>query len=158
MRRRLPALATLLGLAGLLPFLACGFGAVWILQPVNATRMLAGLVTYGAVILSFLGAVHWGAVLEDEVGLADRPRLALGILPALIGWVALLVFLEDQPEIALAILTAGFLAVIAVEQRAARAALIPRAYLILRWVLTVVVVLTLLAVLVIRAAGLHVRA
>ena len=157
MRRRLPFTATLLGLGGLIPFLACGFGAVWLLQPVNAARLLAGLITYGAVILSFLGAVHWGAVLEDEVGLADRPRLVLGVLPALIGWAALLIFLEHQPIAALALLVAGFLAVQAFEGRAARAALIPRGYLVLRWVLTTVVVLVLLAVLVIRAAGLNVH-
>ncbi len=157
MKRRLPFLAVLLGLGGLVPFLACGFGAVWALQPADAARPLAALIAYGAVILSFLGAVHWGAVLEDEVGLADRSRLTLGILPALIGWAALLVFMERQRELALAILAAGFLGVIAVEQRAARAALLPRGYLVLRWVLTVVVVLVLLAVLVIRSAGLHVR-
>ena len=137
--------------------MACGFGAVWVLQPENAGRLLAGLITYSAVILSFLGAVHWGVVLEDEVGLADRPRLALGILPALIGWTALLVFLEDQSEIALAILAVGFLGVMPGEQRAGRAGLIPRGYLALRWVLTTVVVLVLLVVLVIRAAGLHLR-
>ena len=158
MRRRLPFTAILLGLCGLIPFLACGFGAVWVLQPVNAARLLAALVTYGAVILSFLGAVHWGAVLEDEVGLADRPRLVLGILPALIAWASLLVFLEDQTDLALALLVAGFLGVIVAEQRAARRALIPRGYLALRWVLTIVVVAVLLSVLVIRAAGLHVHA
>ncbi len=156
-KRRLPILAALLGLGGLVPFLACGFGAVWVQQPLSAARLLAALITYGAVILSFLGAVHWGLVLGDEVGLADRARLTFGVLPSLIGWVALLVFLEDQAEIALAILVAGFLGVIAIEQRADRAGLISRGYLVLRWILSMVVVLVLLAVLVIRAAGLHPR-
>ena len=157
MTRRLPTLATLLGLGGLLPFLICGFGALWVPEPANAARLLAGLITYAAVILSFLGAVHWGLALYEETGLADRPRLALGILPALIAWTSLLVFLEDQADIALAILAAGFVAVIALEQRGARQGLLPRGYLALRWVLTIVVVFVLLAVLVIRTAGLHLR-
>ena len=155
MTRRLPSLATLLGLGGLVPFIACGFGAVWITEPVNAARLLAGLITYAAVILSFLGAVHWGLALAEETGLADRPRLVLGVLPALIGWAALLVFfLQHQPDAALAILAAGFVAVVAVEQRGVGQALMPRGYIALRWVLTVVVVAVLLAVLVIRT-GLH---
>ena len=155
MRRRLPFTATLLGLGGLIPFLLCGFGSVWVLEPVNATRLLAGLVTYGAVILSFLGAVHWGLALEDDVGLADRPRLVLGIVPALVAWASLLIFLEGQTEPALALLAAGFLGVMAVEQRASRAALIPRGYLALRWFLSLVAIAVMLAVLVIRTAGLH---
>lgn len=155
--RRLPLLAVLLGLGGLIPFLACGFGAVWLDDPVRAAELLAALIAYGAVILSFLGAVHWGFALEDQVGLADRPRLFLGIMPALIGWAALLALLVGVPLASLATLAMGFLVVIAVEHRAATRGLMPRGYLALRWVLTATVVLDLAAVLVIRAAGLHLR-
>ena len=153
--RRLPILAIILGLGGLIPFLACGFGAVWLEDAVRAAEMLAALIAYGAVILSFLGAVHWGFALEDQVGLADRARLVLGVLPALVGWAALLALFAQLPIASLAILAMGFLLVMAAEHRAARRGLMPRGYTALRWLLTVVVVLDLAAVLVIRAAGLH---
>ena len=155
--RRLPLLAVILGLGGLIPFLACGFGAVWIEDVIRSAMLLAALVTYGAVILSFLGAVHWGFALEDQVGIADRPRLVLGIMPALIAWAALLAEIGGVPDASLAILAMGFLAVMAVEHRASLRGLMPRGYAALRWVLTAVVVLDLAAVLVIRLAGLHLR-
>jgi hypothetical protein len=155
MKRRLPPLALLLGLLGLVPFLAGGLGAVSWSNPLNATRALGGLIAYGAVILSFLGAVHWGLALEDEVGLAEGARLGLGVLPALLGWAALLALLENQPSIALAVLILGFVGTLAAEHRGGRRGVVPRAYLSLRWVLSVVVILVLAAVLVMRLAGLH---
>ena len=155
--RRLPALAVLLGLGGLIPFLACGFGAVWLRDEVQATELLAALIAYGAVILSFLGAVHWGLALEDQIGIADRARLLLGVLPALIGWAALVALFVQVPMASLAILAMGFLVVMAVEHRAAQRGLMPRGYAALRWLLTTIVVLDLAAVLVIRLVGLHLR-
>lgn len=155
MKRRLPPLAMLLGLLGLVPFLAAGFAAVGLQHPIDASRALGGLVAYGAVILSFLGAVHWGFAIEDETGLAETARLGLGVLPALLGWVALLAFMEGDPAIALALLVLGFVAVIATEQRGGARGVVPRAYLGLRWVLTAIVVPVLAAVLVMRLAGLH---
>lgn len=155
MKRRLPPLAVLLGLLGLVPFLAGGFGAVALTDPLRAAQALAGLIAYGAVILSFLGAVHWGMALEEETGLAASARLGLGVLPALVGWIALLVFEQNEPAIALTLLLLGFIATILVEQRGGRRGVVPRAYLGLRWTLSVVVVLVLGAVLVMRLGGLH---
>lgn len=82
--RRVPAGAAWMGYLGLLPFLAgaagAWFGPAWI----------AGwLAAYGAVILSFVGAVHWGLAVADV-----RPRAETfyaSVVPALVGWAALLV-------------------------------------------------------------------
>ena len=59
MNARLPPLALLLGVGGLVPFLACGLGSVTAGGAVPADRALLALVEYAAIILSFLGAVHW---------------------------------------------------------------------------------------------------
>jgi glutaredoxin-related protein len=82
-------LQRLLGYGGVLPFLvglivvaAAGEGAVrdW------ASRLTLG---YGAVILSFLGAVHWGRLLERGT-LQDAPMVAFwSVLPAVVGWATL---------------------------------------------------------------------
>ena len=153
MSRRLPPIAIALGLLGLLPFLAGGFGAVGFREPMRAARALEALIAYGAVILSFLGAVHWGIALEDDTGLARVSRYGLGVVPALVGWVALLGAAETMADVALAVLALGFGATIAVEQRGATRGLVPLGYLGLRWVLSVVVVVVLVAVLVMRLVG-----
>ena len=165
MNERLSPLALLLGLGGLVPFLACGLGSITAGGAVPADRALLALIEYAAIILSFLGAVHWGLALAGPGGAgsvagrdgAERARLALGVLPALIGWAALLVSVAAAPAIALALLIAGFLATTAVEARAAGEGLVPAGYMRMRWGLTLVVVLVLALVLLSRVSGLVIR-
>ena len=128
MHAPLPSLAWPLGLGGLLPFLA-GLVAVSLGQAWAA----GALAAYGAVILSFLGAVHWGLALAapDQ---ASRARLVGGVLPSLVAWLALLAPLP----IGLVVLGLGLLCLAGVETLAARRDLLPWAYLQLRWVLTIV--------------------
>ncbi len=84
-------LAWALGLAGLLPFLAAA-ALQWFSPP--GWRMLAvsALLTYGAVIVSFLGGIHWGLAMR----LTEPPaaRLLWGVVPSLLGWLAILL---DSP-------------------------------------------------------------
>lgn len=129
-----PAIRTawLLGLAGLLPF--AGAALVSLAVPGWQEAALLALRAYGAVILSFLGAVHWGFALQPEVGreAAGPRRLMLGVLPALVGWVSLLM----PVGLALALLAVALLAVAAVEQWGVGEALVPRSYMMLRWLLS----------------------
>lgn len=135
MNTPLPAFAWPLGLAGLLPFLG-GAVATALGQPWAA----AALAAYGATILSFLGAVHWGLALAAP-GRADLARLVGGVIPSLWAWVALL--LPAKPG--LLMLAAGLLGLVLVESGATRRGLLPPAYLRLRWLLTVVASGSLLA-------------
>ena len=146
---RTPLLVTLLGLAGLLPFLVCGFESL----RHAASWALPALIGYGAVTLSFLGAVHWGLALTagtpPSSPEAERLRLSLGILPALTGWVALLLPLWAG----LLLLIGGFIASVVVEAAAHRRALVPPGYMWLRWTHSVIVVAILTTVLVLRLIG-----
>ena len=157
MNRRLPPLAILLGAAGLLPFLACALGAVATTDG-TAQRLLLALIAYGAVILAFLGGVHWGFELGGPPSVAERARLVGGVLPSLVGWAALLIPLVAAPEIGLAVLLGGFVVMTGFEARARRRGLVPPGYMGLRWGLSVVVAAVLAAVLVLRLTGLHVTA
>jgi hypothetical protein len=157
MPRHFPVVAVLLGVAGLLPFLGCGVAALGYL-PDQAALAEAALVAYGAVILGFLGGVHWGQALDAGPGVSDRAnrnRYLLSVMPALVGWAAVLLSLALALWVGLATLIAGFVATTLVEARATRAGLMPRAYMWLRWALTVVVVLTLAAVMALKLAGAH---
>jgi hypothetical protein len=159
-------LVLLLGLLGLIPFVVCAYLACAWRDP-SEGRALIALIAYGAVILSFLGGVHWGFALAEPpaslAGLAPvparsdpahRPRIALGVVPSLIGWVALLIaVLAPSPVIALCVLIAGFLATTIGEHTAYRRGWMPGRYLWLRWGLTVVVVALLVTTTVLRLSG-----
>lgn len=164
MRLPVTPVALGLGIAGLIPFFGCGIGAVTAVEP-DASRWMTALISYGAVILGFLGGVHWGFIFAPAEPMAvaggsapgDRParaplRLAFGVLPALIGWLSTIL----PAVIALAVLIAGFVTVVLAESRMHKAGLVPGDYMILRWGLTVVAVLLLAAVLVLHLLGGHV--
>jgi hypothetical protein len=123
-----------LGFGGLIPFVAAAFAMV--LLPEGGSRDLAGriLVGYGAVILSFLGGVHWGLVLRDRPPDASRP-LVMGVLPSLAGWATLLLPFEQ----AVAAQVACFGGFWLYEHRVLDAAVLPAPYLVLRRWLTLVV-------------------
>jgi hypothetical protein len=126
----LPAPFRLLGYAGLVPF-AAGAAIAVFRPPASRDFALSALAAYGAAILSFLGAVHWGLALRAPAAEAAAvwPRLGLGVAPSLVGWVALLL----PPRPGLLLLSAAVLAVAAVETAAVRRGLLPPSYLRLRW-------------------------
>jgi len=149
----MPALAILLGIAGLAPFIGCGLGAM--ARDGEADRMLAALIAYGAVMLAFLGGMQWGfALLAGNDARRQRWRLVLGVLPPLVGWLALLVALLAPGWFALAVLTAGFVGTALGEHRVAgQDPAIPSGYLWLRWALTVAAAAMLITVLMVRLLG-----
>lgn len=133
----LPAPARLLGPAGAIPFLALAIAA-WL----GAAWAPPALAAYGAAILAFLGAVHWGLALRAPAAERDAAwgRLGLGVVPALLAWVALLL----PVTAALTLLAGGILATAAVETVAAGRGLLPRSYLRLRWLLSTLAAASLL--------------
>jgi hypothetical protein len=122
----IPQLARPLGFAGLIPF-----GGLAVLSLAGVAWAPGALAAYGATILAFLGAVHWGFALRALPGEdhASAARLLLGVVPSLIAWVALLL----PTGVALWVLATGILATAAVETVAARRGLVPADYLRLRW-------------------------
>lgn len=121
-----------LGYGGLLPFLVLGLGA-WMAQPQWQAFALQALAFYGAVILAFLGAIHWGLYLADRghrVGPLPAPIWA--VVPAILAWLALL---QPLPE-ALMTLAALFLGVLWVDRLSLRGRALPPGYLGMRLVLT----------------------
>ncbi len=153
MNRPLPVLALLLGLAGLLPFAACG---VLALRPDDGRGAMA-LAAYAAVILAFLGGVHWGFALGQPSGRGERARLSLGVVPSLVGWVGLLMVVALDASAGLALLALGFVGTTLVERRGLAAGLVPPGYMTLRYALSGTVVAILGIVLVMRVLGVHIN-
>jgi hypothetical protein len=132
-----PAAARQLGFAGLVPFYAAAL-LLWT-TPALAPAALAALLAYGAVVLSFLGAVHWGRALASPEQ-QDWPVLGWSVAPSLIGWLAA-GFMEPAP--ALILLVVGFWAAFVVDVRAAAAGRFPGWYIALRRPLSALAVLAL---------------
>jgi len=133
----------MLGLAGLLPFVATALGAWWAPGAWSVFAIQA-FVYYSAVILSFLGGIHWGLAMGRDApkSPAFRGRVMLSMVPSLMAWPALL--WGGAPGTALLML--GYIAVRGYEASATGSVGLPEWYRGLRNVLTVVVVACHLAV------------
>ena len=139
---RVPRMAMVLGAAGALPFLALSIVSPFIDADLREQTTVA-LAAYGAVILSFLGGIHWGLAIDgipsrSEEGRLFR-RLGCSVVPALIGWIAFLI----PPTFSLSILAVAFIAVLYFDVTASRKGEAPDWYLRLRVPLTIIVVLSL---------------
>ncbi|KAF2866912.1 hypothetical protein BDV95DRAFT_503891 [Massariosphaeria phaeospora] len=107
-----PRQANILGLAGVLPYFATSMGTVlcaWEINHSNAgygylmsadtaetlLHILEPLqVGYGAVILSFLGAIHWGLEFAGYGGYHGYRRYAIGVVAPAVAWPTVLMPLE----------------------------------------------------------------
>ncbi len=80
-------LATGLGYLALIPF-AVGATLVWSSNPDVHDLAARGLAAYAAVVVSFIGGIHWGLAFTRP---SPSPRsFVWGVIPALIAWPALL--------------------------------------------------------------------
>ena len=77
-----------LGYGGLAPFAGLAL-AVWLVEPAQRQSWVLALTAYGATIVSFIGALHWGLVMREPAQ-QNPGSLAWGVMPSLLGWVALL--------------------------------------------------------------------
>jgi hypothetical protein len=139
---KVPSAARWLGGLGAAPFIGLT-GAMPFLHGAPRTLVAHALSAYGATILSFLGGIHWGLAM-GSAGRSDRRnianRLALSVIPSLVGWAALLV-----PETAaLLILATAIAAMLWIDLRATEAGYVPPWYPKLRIPLSCVVIATLL--------------
>ena len=81
--------ARLLGIAGLLPFAGLALGLL--IFPERSGALGLWLRGYGAVILSFVGALHWAFALRlPPVDHEHGPGMyGWSVVPALLAWVSL---------------------------------------------------------------------
>ena len=71
-----------------MPFVGLAM-ATWLAEGSREAQAVFALLAYGATILSFLGAIHWGLALRDP-GHPPAVMLVWGVLPSLVAWAALL--------------------------------------------------------------------
>lgn len=124
-----------LGIAGLIPF-AAALGLAWWGPIAWQIMAIYSFVYYSAVILSFLGGVHWGAAIQNPRE-GNRRRLVLAMVPSLIAWPALMM----NTVSGLWVLLAGFVLIGGYDVSRDGRVGFPRWYLMLRLLLTLFVLL-----------------
>ncbi|KAI0121316.1 hypothetical protein BJ170DRAFT_644459 [Xylariales sp. AK1849] len=161
-----------LGLAGTIPYLATSVSNVylsWVLNtewPTTSTflnnilmshdsaRYWLGVVEpiqlgYGAVIISFLGAIHWGLEYAEKQPLRERTRFryGVGLLAPVIAWPTLLM----PWQFAMTTQFAAFVGLYFADSRAAVRGWAPHWYGTYRFVLTAIVGVAIMISLIGRA-------
>ena len=137
-----PQLAVLLGYAGLVPFVGGALG-IWVIPMGWRPFVLAALLDFAAVILAFMGAIHWGlAMRAEETDEKAKLQLGLSVIPPLLGWAALAGGLPMG--LSLPIFLFAFIGLYLADMHAVHVGLAPQWYPALRTPLTLVVCLSLL--------------
>ncbi|WWD19206.1 hypothetical protein CI109_103664 [Kwoniella shandongensis] len=152
-----PKPALYFGLAGTLPYLGTAISTVVLAREASLASMASNgiapsgidlttalsylhtvehiQVSYGAIILSFLGAIHWGMEFSKLGGEFGYRRLALGIVPVLFAWPT--TFLTHGT--ALAVQWFGFTGQWFLDQRASQAGWTTNWYSTYRFYLSIIV-------------------
>ena len=135
---KLQQLSKLLGYAGLIPFIVFSM-STWVTLPLVGNPHFV-LMTYAAIILSFMGAIHWGLAMSRSSDI-QLVELGLSVIPALIGWLALLI----TAVYGYVLLILSFIVLFIADKFASKAGLLPDWYLSMRAVLTTIVTLSMAA-------------
>lgn len=115
-RKTLKQWANILGYSGTIPFIS--LAVILLLDASSTTPAASGpaasglaasaLHLYGAIILSFLGGLHWGRIAcNPDIKPSDKWFLIYSVIPSLMGWSSYL--LSDIWQGAALMLIAGFI-------------------------------------------------
>jgi hypothetical protein len=102
-----------LGYAGLLPFILSTLMA-WVGWELPWFSASFAFISYSAIILSFISGSLWGRTLVLSTSGTIGRLLILSNLYSILAWVALLL---NEGIISLAILSVGYLSLLAIEQK-----------------------------------------
>ena len=130
-------LAKIIGFSGLIPFVGCATLMYSDNTGASIIALFANAI-YGAVILSFVGAVHWGLAMRED---RSPYWYVWSVTPAVLSWLAI-VLLEIR--IRLVALAITFALAWSVDRQASLRGLIPAWYMQMRHILTTGATLSLL--------------
>ncbi|WP_342129263.1 DUF3429 domain-containing protein [Hydrogenophaga sp. OTU3427] len=130
-----------LGHAGLVPFVLLA-ATVWLVEPELQPWAAIAMASYAALIVSFLGGIHWGLAFRQPAQAAQpplRPHLGWGVVASLLAWPGVLM----PPHAGLVWLALALIGCYAVDRRLYPAAGVGR-WLTLRFRLSAVAALSCL--------------
>lgn len=131
----MPYSVVMLGIAGLIPFLAMPLA--YSLNMLSLSQTAVYFIQYSGVLLSFFGGIHWWDALSNQ---RYGKQMYIAMLPSIVGWLCL-VFSHDAKT--LGILSLSYLAVLVYDKYSLS---LPKgqiiSYISLRMALTSVVVIS----------------
>jgi hypothetical protein len=131
---RISFVGHLLGLGGLVPFI--GLAALsFTVSPAQRPAVIFSLLAYSATIISFLGAIHWGLTMVEN--LPSTQQLVWGVVPSLLAWISLMV----QGEWGLLLVAAVLFGCLVIDAKIYPSFGLQH-WLSLRWTLTVVAIVS----------------
>ena len=86
MAAAIPLAALLLGLGGVLPFVALSTLMHLVPQPNLKYFISRSLISYAAVVLSFLGGTRWGLALRASTRRLQAIHLLIAVVPSILAW------------------------------------------------------------------------
>ncbi|KAL9933458.1 hypothetical protein V8E36_007634 [Tilletia maclaganii] len=153
MTKLVPRPALIWGAAGVLPYLSTAIASLYLarqtwlvsngidthldLDTAQALLLHAQNVqiTFGAILLSFLGAIHWGLEFGKYGGVVGNRRYVLGLVPLALGWPTLLL----TPHLALVSQWAAYVVAWFIDLKASDQGWVPKWYSTYRFWLTTAV-------------------
>lgn len=161
MVQRVPKPALLWGAAGIVPYVSTAGASIYLAR--QAQLVAQGLdshidfetasalllhaenvqITFGAVLLSFLGAIHWGFEFAKFGGEVGNRRYFLGLVPVMVAWPTLML----TPQLALVGQWAGFVLTWFIDLRATSDGWAPKWYSSYRFGLSLAVGISIIATL-----------
>ena len=126
-----------LGYAGLIPFIIFSIGSWFQLPMISDSTYI--LTAYAAIILSFMGAIHWGIAMSSSEDQNGKYFIA-SVIPGLSAWLALLM----PQRYAIILLMVGFIALIIYDWSVEKPQRLPGWYIPMRNRLTLVVMMCLM--------------
>jgi hypothetical protein len=126
-----------IGYAGLIPFIVFSIGSWFQLPMISDSTYI--LTAYAAIILSFMGAIHWGIAMSSSEDQNGKYFIA-SVIPGLSAWLALLM----PQRYAIILLMVGFIALIIYDWSVEKPQRLPGWYIPMRNRLTLVVVMCLM--------------
>lgn len=138
---RIRRIAWVLTIAGAVPFAVATMALFAEGSNVRIPATVA-LITYSAVILSFLGGIEWGLALREEAGTEATRAMALGLstVPSLAAWAVLWL---PTPRYQVGTALAIFIFSWAADQWLSSRGLLPSWFVDLRTAITAIVAIIL---------------
>ncbi|PHS53581.1 MAG: DUF3429 domain-containing protein [Alteromonas sp.] len=104
----MPYSVVLLGVAGLIPFLAMPIA--YSLNLLSLTQSAVYFMQYSAVLLSFFGGIHWWDSISNQ---RYGKQMYIAMLPSIVGWLCL-VFSHDPKT--LGVLSLSYVAILVYDK------------------------------------------
>ena len=134
-----PLFPLLFGIGGAAPFIFLSL-VIWTFTYELKLIALYNLINYSVLILSFIGAVHWGAAMvRNDKGYKSY---LLSITPALLSWFLIMGFIVNYMIIFI-ILIILYLFLFFIDIKAVREKKLPQWYLPMRKFITIIVLISL---------------